>query len=110
MNWRGRTNFVALLERAKYTADKEGLDRLVQSLGRHLDKPPTVGSIRTACLSPQATGYKKPPVNQALCLVLGCVESDLYDVHPRAQVQASVSTWDRLRAGVDVADRLTWPI
>lgn len=104
--WRGRAAFEALLKRAGYTPDKKGLARLSAALGEHMEKPPTAGSLRVACLARSAAGFKKAPVNEALCRVLSCRESDLYDGTP----PQPLSTWDRIRAGVDVEDRLSWPL
>lgn len=110
MIWKGHENFRALMEGAGYVG-REGLLKLAGDLGELLDKPPTAGSIRTSCLFASGKGFKRPETIAALCLVLRCSEGDLYE---RAQAGGvaphHVSTWDWIRAGVDVADRESWPI
>lgn len=111
MIWKGHENFKALMEGAGYVG-KEGLERLVEDLKGLLAKPPTAGSIRTSCLFPSGRGIKRPETIAALCLVLRCREEALYEQPQKAQAAVSrhVSTWDWIRAGVDVADRESWPI
>lgn len=110
MIWRGHETFKALMEGAGYVG-KEGLQRLAGDLGKLMGKPPTAGSIRTSCLFPSGKGFKRPETIAALCLVLKCSEGDLYERQQKAApVSGHVSTWDWIRAGVDVADRESWPI
>lgn len=90
---------------------KGGLARLAGDLEGLMDKPPTVGSIRVCCLSTKGRGYKKPETIAALCLALKCREVDLFDTQKaNPAAPAHVSTWDWIRAGVNVADRESWPI
>lgn len=105
MGWKGRESFCKALAKAGYAADKTGMARLAEALGKVMVKPPTWASLKTVCLSPSGAGFKRRETIDALCVVLGCLESDLYEPPKK-----HISTWDRIREGVDVKERESWPL